>query len=279
MAYQLLDISNFNNFNKQSYEKGVLTLNLNSWSDFHDVVSVFKNNLNYIWRGQRCYSEEIKKSEDREKWKLRSTFDRKFSNESNRGESLDRILNTFKKRLKELPNAYNIDFSKNYEIWAIGQHYGLNTPLLDWTESPYIATYFAFYKIRGTKHRVVYALNRVIKRLILKEKDPKTEEVLSKQRKIEFDFDKSHFDPKHHQRLINQKGAFTKAFSGDDIKSIVKEFWEKDNREKKNYTTKAIFVEIIISDKFQDECLAALKAMNITHGTLFPDYAGAVNRS
>jgi len=281
--YKVLDINDFEALNnekyKKEYENGVFKLELDSWDKFHNIVKIFNNNTDYIWRGQRCYPEEIKGSSGDKDWTLKATFDRRFP-KKNREIKLNEILNTFKKRIEDLPNTYDLDFSKDFEIWAIGQHHGLSTPLLDWTKIPYFAAYFAFYK-KGkeqTEHRVVYALNRTVKRLMVKEKDIKTKELLSTQRKIDgFDYDIGHFSPEHHKRFKAQKGAFTKAYKGCDVKSIVKEFWEKDDRENKNYTNKIILTEILISDKFHDEILNSLKSMNITHGVLFPDYAGAVD--
>ena len=257
---------------RKHYQYGVERVNLSSWEDFHKVVKIFNGYTDYIWRGQRCYPEKL---ENTETWKLRSTFDRDYDGKI----KLNEILDNFKEKLKYLPNIHNIDFSKEYEVWAIGQHYGLPTPLLDWTKIPYFAAYFAFYKKRGkkqTRDRVVYALNRVVQRLMLIEKDPITKEELSRQRRIDFDFDTSHFAPEHHQRLIVQKGAFTKTINCEDIKSVVQKFWKRDDKNKKNYKNKVLLAEILIPDKFHDECLSSLKSMNITHGTLFPDDAGAV---
>ena len=272
MKYKIQDRQDFKNYfhDRDLYNEGVETINVSSWEDFNGILNIFNNNIDYIWRGQRFYYED---SENTKKWKLLSTYYRDYKGKIR----LKDIFDNFKKKLKDLP--FEINFSKDNEIWAIGQHYGLPTPLLDWTKNPYIAAFFAFYKKdkNQTRDRVVYALNRVVKRLMIKEKDPKTKEVLKKQRNIEFDFDTENFTPEHHQRFLEQEGAFTRAYRGEDIKSVVKKFWIKDHENKKNYTTKVILAEILIPNECYKDFLRLLKSMNITYGKLFPDFSGAVD--
>ncbi|MFA4880955.1 MAG: FRG domain-containing protein [Candidatus Doudnabacteria bacterium] len=252
-SYKKLHIDDFNNFRKENktYNDGVLELQLTSWGEFHDVVRIFGSSKDYIWRGQNKIA------------KLESSFDRKFTQRIDRQKELNKIFNNLKQRLEDLQKTGPLT---DNEIWAIGQHYGLLTPLLDWTESPYIASYFAFYERgNGQENRVVYALNRALK-LLMKGAD----------RFVDFDLFNNNFDHRQNQRLRNQKGKFTKALEGEDIKSVVEKFW-KETRKKNKYLNEIIFAEIRIPDKFQDECLRSLESMNITHGVLFPDYAGAVD--
>ncbi len=255
--YKKLNINDFESFEKKykDYRDGVLELRLTAWNEFHNVVKIFHNNKDYIWRGQREEDDQSKKD------KLSSYFDREFPDIINREEELNRILNNLKRRLKDISK---MNSPTDNQIWAIGQHYGLTTPLLDWTESPYIAAYFAFFKKSVNKDKIViYALNKVLK-LLKKGED----------RFVEFDLYDNNFDLNQNHRLLNQKGKFTRSLNGEGIESILKKFWKETELKYKN---EIILAKIIISNKFRDECLSSLESMNITHGVLFPDYAGAVD--
>ena len=106
---------------ERSYKNLVFTFNLNSVDKFNEAAQIFLK-YDYIYRGQRCYCD---------KWKLQSSFDRKYPNIGNRRkDKLYEIFEKFVQKLGEIRNFNDIDFKED-TIWAIGQHYGLPTPLLD----------------------------------------------------------------------------------------------------------------------------------------------------
>ncbi len=254
--------------------EGMETIIVSSLDEFHKLIQIFSKNINnsndryldyYIWRGQEKEEKELIPGFYRKsKYKDLERRDRE--------KELKKILNTFKKRLKELPPNPLFKFEElkkeDDTIWAIGQHYGLLTPLLDWTEVPYYALYFAFYKkSKGQKNRVIYALNRPeINRRILKIKEPVTKKVIEIKRIIP---DIKYLPYIQNKRLIAQRSLFTKYYEKAKIE-------DSSKRVSKN-SSKVILMKVIISNHLQNDCLNLLESMGITHGSLFPDYSGAVD--
>jgi len=260
------------NFKDRTYDNGIETLNLSSWEQFLDVVKIFNISKDYyIWRGQR------------KDWQLISKFDRGnyskgFVKLFERNEMINRLIKKFKSHLIEIQDmeALHPDFNslKNNAILGIGQHNGLITPLLDWTEDPYIAAYFAFYEkdINQQCDRVIYALNKDLQRYIhvLKIKNAK-KKVISKEKNPFVSFPDLK-GIKLDKRIERQKGLFSQSLDGLDVKENVLNYTKR--YPKKN--NEIILAKIFIPNKFQRKSLKFLKDNNITHGYLFPDYAGAV---
>jgi hypothetical protein len=251
-----------NDDSKDSLKDGVLIVTLTSWPEFHKQVLSLKSKRGYVWRGQ-------KKDED-SCWFLESKFDRNVhsKDQHERAQKLKRHLNNFKKKMNEtFPNVLPQNV---LDIWALGQHYGLMTPLLDWTLSPYIAAYFAFNERvdqndQTDNYRYIYALNRSIERLISKQK--KSGRILSSGRSVPF-IDQL---PYPNPRFTAQKGIFTKAFQGDDIWKYVQGFSRKRPSE-------VIIVKFRIPTRDREECLRELHLMNIDHISLLLDLSSVVDR-
>lgn len=111
---------------------GVLEVNVETWSDLQLYTNYFSDTQSHFFRGQ---ADSI--------WGLESTYDRylktlndeTFEDEEDRSNK-DRYfykihLTNFKESLKG--RGLKIGEMSNSELWALGQHYGLFTPLLNWT--------------------------------------------------------------------------------------------------------------------------------------------------
>ena len=151
------------------------------------------------------------------------------------------------------------------EWWALGQHQFLATSLLDWSTSPFVASFFAyeFKEPSSTGSRMVFGISRT-------SIESEFRKIVSEYRRkgrppiIEF------VDPfsDENPRLVNQGGLFTRSPFGVDI-----EKWIMDNL---TVADKRVRMwKLRLPELEREVALKSVNRMNINHLSLFPDLYGA----
>lgn len=235
-----------------------------SWEEFDKLVKEYSDNDvegNYVFRGQRHY-----------KWQLQPTLDR-YSDGPITPEIARKQLDQFKLSIRGRLADKSV-LEHDNELWALGQHHGLATPLLDWTLSPYVALFFAFeaeddpnWKDDNGEpdnhSRTVFILNKsFIKDLEGNDEYPKIVEPVIDD----------------HGRLVNQAGLFTIAPNGETLETSLLKALDESDVDSDNDAELAKYicrVHIPNSPQFRRQCLNKLRKMNIHHASLFPDLIGA----
>lgn len=226
-----------------------------NWSAFEQLVSEEHEKLGSgarIYRGHRRFD-----------WQLAATLTREFDGGAISETLSAKLLARFRLAMRGRGINLNGNEDEN-EIWAFGQHFGLATPLLDWTESPFVALFFAFAQeddpaeIKNDS-RAIFSLNRGA-----------VEELLPN----------LFFEPAlgENARLVNQAGLFTVTPPGYEnlVSSIIEAVIESGSVDPDNATEVARYIfKVHIPNVGRLEYLAMLRRMNIHHANLFPDPTGA----
>lgn len=240
---------------------------LEHWKDFTELLeSNFFNRLKtqLIFRGHRRFD-----------WGLMPTLAR-IPESGIIDEALAiNQLNHFKKAVRgRLSDNALVEYGEEDELWAVGQHHGLMTPLLDWTYSPYVALFFAFAKEdseeeKENPYRAIYVLNKTFV----------ADDKLCPDIRM--------FEPRKddHGRLVNQAGLFTFSPYGSTIENkltdtLASEDFEDDELrnaaedDQPNIIARYIS-KIYIKNEDREGCMRHLRRMNVHHASLFPDLIGA----
>ncbi|AVH25887.1 MULTISPECIES: FRG domain-containing protein [Vibrio harveyi group] len=237
----------------RNWKDGVVEIVLNDFEDFEYVIREKLLDHPYmVYRGHRSAE-----------WPLRTTIDRLFIEQVGRcptTEEAEKHLLGFKYACRGRLHSDWVPSDDN-SWWSLGQHFGLATPLLDWTESPYVAAYFSFSEKTEdfeSAQRIIYALDPI-------EVDKKNKELDPEQR---LEVIRPLID--QNPRLVNQRGLFTKNPLGVDVENwVLTHFKGTDGI--------GVLIKVVIPEEegHREKFLRLLNRKNINPLTLFPDLTGS----
>lgn len=230
-----------------------------SWSDFESRLQGYfaKNMLvreQFVFRG-------VANSE----WGLETTLDRfllRFA-EPNRMDSYRVLLEDFSKASLGLGARARVIEATEDEFELLARHHGLPSPVLDWTESVYVAAYFAFSdaihdSANAPESVGIYMFNRQIAFAVDEHVQiSRAHEVL-----VELNDHKLIND---NPRAIEQRSVFYKVVHADvDLKEVLGQ----------------TLYQIVLPASERAYALAKLEEMGLNHRSLFRDLdAAAVTAS
>ncbi len=251
---------------------GVLRIDIAAWGDFQRLIHENLIAPDFIYRGQRCHD-----------WLLLSRIDRIVElNRSAKNYDVDKLrhklirwqLEAFKRATRGMLGRIRETLKSDEAWWALGQHFGLATPLLDWTESPYVAAFFAFVEepdrwnqtvnssIRS--RRAVFALSTAA----FGPQPSLAKAMVSKD--VSYEHYIKRVDPilDDSARLVNQAALFTEVTNGRDIAHMVR-------KQYKGVSERPALIEFAFPEEIRNDVIERLNVMNVNHKTLFPDLEGA----
>jgi hypothetical protein len=227
-------------------------IDFETWEDFVAHVRVLFKDANKTFREKYWF-----RGQGNSEWALTPNFDRLYtpSKGKRKQKVYEELVLEFIKHSEEhdllakLANESEDQYRLRSTILA--QHHGLPTRLLDWTDTPFIATWFAFRSSSPSSEKVaVWMLNREA-------------EVWDK----EFGVELIDLPAKANLRMKNQRGKFTLLRSNSNT---LEEFCLDSG----NQTAKGALCKFTLPTSLRDQVLAWLALYGINASSLFPGLGG-----
>lgn len=236
--------------------QGAVEVKLSSWKYFSDYINQeLLDYTTYVYRGHGNST-----------WKLEPTLDRIIKTPTST--KREQHLNNFKYETRGRRGSHPPVLEHENDWWALGQHHGLTTPLLDWTESPFVGLYFAASVAHAEKHKeyAVFALSQYAINYKNKYINEDESIKLINGHKPTVKIVRPQSD--ENSRLVSQRGLFTRGPNNVDL-----ETWIKMYPSSRSNAMELIKISMPITGV--QDCMRYLNRMNINHSTLFPDLTGA----
>lgn len=233
---------------EKQLSRNIYEVKVSRWQSFYEFIQqellIYDK---YVWRGQ-----------SNPDWKLEPSFYRRLR-ESGQFLGYDDVKLALESHLEKFKHAVRgCNSGLSYEDgdeewWAFGQHYGLATPLLDWTQSPFVAAYFSVREKPTSEFFSIWALSPsgLTDSNLIRVLHPMND---------------------RNMRLQVQGGLFTMSrVEQNEISSILKTHNEQINVD----SDRMLLIKFLIPSRERLDTLRALNRMNINHRSLFPDAYGA----
>ena len=220
-----------------------------SWHDLHLLIDDYFTHYNsYIFRGQADAS-----------WPLVSTLARTIrqhyptATQNQTSELVSEHIRSFKRNVRGRCTL-DLEAASHDTLWSLGQHFGLSTPFLDWSRSPYVALFLPFSELLIAVVRHFGQFMKVISKTFFP----------SSHRSYTSEF----VEPLGHEnsRLVHQNGLFLDIPVGMEANKLI------EDADALEWVT---MIKIEFPSELRPDIQSALNNMNINHASLFPDISGA----